>query len=188
MRLVSLLALAGCWGCWSGTPAPSQPVAPSALVMSQRGVGPIDAATVTTLLGLRKLLPRYRVVPLNDPQLEYDIFERNRRNEKLAFVVLTEGGSGVFNIHVTSAKVTVADRSWRVGKAFSDAKQLSHCECWGENPTCYKTGDHIAVNFDHACLDALDGDLAVLDGVVVQRLIWSPEPFGAPADEPEAAP
>ncbi|MEO8552114.1 MAG: hypothetical protein ABI678_19185 [Kofleriaceae bacterium] len=185
MRLVSLLALAGCWSGTPRPPGPSEPVASSALVMTQRGVGPIDAATVTTLLGLRKLLPRYRVIPLNDPQLEYDIFDRK---EKLAFIVLTEGGNGVFNIHVTSGKVTIADRAWRVGKAFTDAKQLGHCECWGDNPTCYKAGDHIAVNFDHACVDPLDGDLGALDGVVVQRLIWSPQPFGAPADEPEAAP
>jgi len=188
MRFVPILLA----GCWSGTPVapPSAPVAPapSPLVIRQNGVGPIDAATVTTLVGLRKLLPRFRVVPLNDPQLEYDIFERGPegRKEKLAFIVLTEGGKGVFNIHATSGKVSVADRPWRVGKVFTDAKELTHCECWGSNPTCYKAGDHIAVNFDRACLDS-DSEIEELDGLALQRMIWSPDPFGAPSTpEPEA--
>lgn len=187
MRFVSLLALAGCWSSAPVPPAPIQPGAPSPLVMSEHGVGPIVATTVTTLVGLRQLLPRFRVIPLNDPQLEYDIFERGPegRKEKLAFIVLTEGGKGVFNVHATSGKVTVADRAWRVGKAFTDAKQLTHCECWGSNPTCYKAGDHIAINFDRTCLES-DTEIEELDGLVPQRLIWSPDPFGAPTDpQPE---
>jgi hypothetical protein len=186
MRLVSLLAVAG---CWSGAPFTRvQPVAPAPLVMSPHGVGPIDARTVTTLAGLRELLPQYRVIPLNDPQLEYDIYERGPRKEKLAFIVLTEGGKGVFNLHATSGKVTLSDRAWRVGKPFTDAKQLTHCECWGSNPTCYKAGDHIAVNFDRACLES-DTELEELDGLSPQRVIWSPDPFGAPNDpKPELEP
>ncbi len=68
---------------------------------------------------------------------------------------------------------------------------LSRCECWGANPTCYKTGEHVAVNFDRACLNDDDDAqhpaanvraLRVLDGLVVQRVIWSVEPFGPAAD------
>lgn len=147
-------------------------------MIRQDGVGPIDATTETTLLRLRELLPRYRVEPLNDPQLEYDIFDKK---EKLAFIVLAEGGKKVFNIHATSAKITVADRTWRVGRVFGDAKELTHCECWGENPTCYKNGDHIAVNFDRACLEN-DTQIEELDGLAPQRVIWSPDAFGAPSD------
>lgn len=169
-------------GCWTGTPPAPPPVrarAASGLVMTQSGVGPIDATTPTTLLGLRALLPTYRVVPLNDPALEYDVFDRR---EKLLFIVLKDNGAHVFNIHATSNKVTISDRSWRVGVAFTDAKQLTHCECWGSNPTCYRAGDHIAVNFDRTCLES-DSELGELDGLAPQRVIWSPEPFGTPGED-----
>ena len=62
--------------------------------------------------------------------------------------------------------------------------KLVACECWGDQPVCYKTGEHIAVSFKRACPGISDGDQharAVLDGVTVQRMIWSPTPFGAAA-------
>ncbi|HET9989584.1 MAG TPA: hypothetical protein VFQ65_13725 [Kofleriaceae bacterium] len=172
-------------GCWSAAPAPhGPPKSPDGLVITQHGWGPINAATVATLTNLRALFPAYRIVPANDPQLEYDIYDGK---QKLGFVVLNDDAS-VFNVHATSNRVRVEDRAWRAGESFQDSKVLSRCECWGSNPTCYKIGEHVAINFDRPCLE--DGDdarvLRVLDGLVVQRVIWSVEPLGLtgiPADD-----
>jgi len=177
MRCAWIVFVAGCWSSPPSTPATTQP---AGLVITQHGWGPINAATVATLANLRALFPAYRVVPVNDPQLEYDIFDGK---QKLGFVVINEDAS-VFNVHATSNKIRVEDRTWRAGEPFQDSKALTHCECWGANPTCYKTGEHIAVNFDRSCLDG-DGDLRelrALDGLVIQRVIWSVEPFGPAAD------
>jgi len=178
MRCAWIVLVAGCWAAPPNAPSPAKP--PAGLVITQHGWGPITAATVATLVNLRALFPAYRVLPVNDPQLEYDIFDGK---QKLGFVVINEDAS-VFNVHATSNKIRVEDRTWRAGEPFQDSKALTHCECWGANPTCYKTGEHIAVNFDRSCLDG-DGDLRelrALDGLVIQRVIWSVEPFGPAAD------
>ena len=174
--------------CWSAAPPPLAPAKPQAgLVITQHGWGPISAATVATLTNLRALFPAYRVVPVNDPQLEYDIFDGKQR---LGFVVINDDAS-VFNVHATSNRVRVEDRGWRAGEPFQDSKALTRCECWGSNPTCYKTGEHIAVNFDRPCIETEDSDdsasanqrpLRVLDGLIIQRVIWSVEPFGPAVD------
>ena len=169
--------LAGCWG--SAPVAPASAKQPAGLVITQHGWGPINASTVATLTNLRALFPAYRVVPVNDPQLEYDIYDGK---QKLGFVIINDDAS-VFNVHATSDKVRVEDRAWRAGQSFQDSKALSRCECWGSNPTCYKTGEHVAVNFDRSCLEGDDPrELRALDGLVVQRVIWSVEPFGPAAD------
>ena len=93
-------------------------------------------------------------------------------------------------MHATSPKVETRGHDWRVGAAFEGAGWLTDCECWGENPTCYRRGDHIAINFKRSCdtVTALHGSaLRVLDGVEIQRVIWSPRPF-AGEDEAAAAP
>ena len=174
MRIAWLVLIAGCWGS-------SQPIThsdlstPSAIVITETGFGPIDGKTVATLVGLRTMLPQYRVVPLNDPALEYHIYDGK---EQLAFLVLNDDAT-VYNIHATSNKVSVSDRPWRVGEAFQGAKELTRCTCWGNNPTCFKKGEHIAVNFNRSCTETEDPrEIRVLDGVVVQRLIWSPTAFG----------
>jgi hypothetical protein len=179
MRFAWIVALAVS-GCWSSAPPPLAPTkSRPGLVITQHGWGPISAATVATLTNLRALLPAYRVVPVNDPQLEYDIFDGK---QKLGFVVINDDAS-VFNVHATSNRVRVEDRTWRAGESFQDSKALTHCECWGSNPTCYKAGEHVAVNFDRSCLDGDDPrEFRVLDGLVVQRVIWSVEPFGPAAD------
>lgn len=179
MRFAWIVVLA-ISACWSASPPPLAPSKPQAgLVITQHGWGPISAATVATLTNLRALFPEYRVVPVNDPQLEYDIYDGK---QKLGFVVINDDAS-VFNVHATSNRVRVEDRTWRAGEAFQDSKALTRCECWGSNPTCYKTGEHVAVNFDRSCLESDDPrQLRVLDGLVVQRVIWSVEPFGPAAD------
>ena len=181
MRFAWIVIATGLSGCWSAAPAPPAAPKPSdGLVITEHGWGPINASTVATLANLRALLPAYRVVPENDPQLEYEIYDGK---QKVGFVIINDDAS-VFNVHATSNRVRVEARAWRAGESFQDSKALSRCECWGANPTCYKTGEHVAVNFDRPCLE--DGDdargLRVLDGLVVQRVIWSVEPLGPAAD------
>jgi hypothetical protein len=180
MRFAWIVLLAGCW-------ASSQPTThndlstPGAIVITETGFGPIDGKTVTTLVGLRAMLPQFRVVPVNDPALEYHIYDGK---EPIAFIVLNDDAT-VYNIHATSSKVSVAGRPWRAGEAFQNSKDLTRCTCWGNNPTCYKKGEHVAVNFNRPCMETEDPrEIRVLDGVVVQRVIWSPTAFGVEQTTP----
>jgi hypothetical protein len=153
---------------------------PAGLTISRTHFGPLGRDTPALLVPLRRALLGYEVRPVHDNGLEYDIFQGG---ERIAYVVIDEDGESIFNVHAVSSKVRVADREWRVGAKFRSAGQLTDCECWGENPTCYKKGDHVAVNFDRACAELASGDPAALlrlDGERVARLIWSPSPFGAP--------
>ena len=78
----------------------------------------------------------------------------------------------------TSNKVTVAGRLWRAGAAFQNSKDLTRCTCWGTNPTCFKKGEHVAVNFIRSCMETTDPrEIRVVDGLVIQRVIWSPTAF-----------
>lgn len=187
MRIVHGLVLVVAAGCWRSTDAP--PAAPKApartglLTITETAIGPIDARTQATLVPLRRAFAGYDVRPVNeDDTLEYHVY---KGDELLLYVVPDDDGS-VFNVHATSPKIAVADRDWRVGTPFQGAATLTTCECWGDNPTCWKTGDHVAVNFARSCENLTSGDrrvLRVLDGVAVQRVIWSPKPFGAPGDD-----
>lgn len=176
------LALGGLGGCWTDAPAAkpagAQPAGPPAIAISEAAIGPIDGATPATLENMRELFPGYAVRPMNDPSLEYHVY---LGAEEVLYVV-TNDDLSVFNVHATSGRVAVAGRAWRVGKPFTDAQLITRCECWGNNPTCYRDGEHVAVNFDRSC-DGLS-DVAnrsaymVLDGLAPQRIIWSPNAFG----------
>jgi len=185
MRIwLGVLVVAGCWG----TTTPSRPNDTAVVAgkpasytgvftITSSGFGPIDAKQVATLQNLRQLFAGYDVRPVNDPNLEYHIYSGT---EQLAFIVLNDDMT-VFNIHATSGKIAVSDRPWRVGAPFQGSSELTQCECWGENPTCFKTGEHVAVNFKRACDGLTTGDhrsLKALDGQIVQRVIWSPSAFG----------
>jgi hypothetical protein len=176
MRGVYVLALAGCWGS-SKPPAKPEPAKPL-LAITQTGFGPVDAKTPATLTALRVAFSGFDVKPMNDADaLEYRVY---RGDEMIAYVVPDDDGS-IFNVHATSAKVTVEGRDWKVGAPFQGAAQLTQCECWGESPTCWKQGEHVAVNFARECGDLAGGEqrvLRVLDGVTVQRIVWSPRAFG----------
>ncbi|MGE5182229.1 MAG: hypothetical protein ACM31C_09210 [Acidobacteriota bacterium] len=182
MRIVHGLLLVVA-GCWRGPEAPATAAAteprPAGLfTITELGFGPIDARTRATLIPLRRAFAGFDVRPVNeDDTLEYHVYAGS---ELLAYVVPDDDGS-VFNVHATSPKIAVAGREWRVGAPFRGAAQLSRCECWGDNPTCWRTGEHVAVNFARSC-ENLTGDgrrvLRVLDGVAVQGVIWSPKAFG----------
>jgi hypothetical protein len=180
MRLAVVVLVAG---CYRGTSQPaltnqSTTIDSTLMTVTAHGVGPIDSETKATLMDLRTLLVGYEVKPENDGALQFDIY---RGGDKLAFVVPDENTGLVFNIHVISPRVRVVGHPWRVGHVFGDAAHLTNCECWGPNPTCYAAGEHIGVNFARDC-DGLTGEdrkaLRVLDGLTVQRVIWSPTPLG----------
>jgi hypothetical protein len=182
--------LIGILGCWEAPRAPGVVVQrdPS-IVITQTGFGPIDAKTAATLTNLRTLLPAYHVAPKHDPHmsanLQYDIFDGN---DQIGFV-MTNDDASVFNVHATSGKVRVENHTWRVGEAFQDAKLVTECLCWGSNPVCFKHGEHVAVNFNRTCIESDDPHaLRALDGLVIQRIIWSPTAFGVEDSEPSSSP
>lgn len=180
MRLAAVALVAA---CYRSTPEPaitnkSRTREPGLLAMTAHGVGPIDSESKATLMDLRALLSGFEVRPVNDGSLQFDIY---RDGVKLAYVVPDENTGLVFNVHVVSSRVDIAGHPWRVGYVFDDAAHLTNCECWGPNPTCYAEGEHIAVNFARDCDGVTNVDrkvLRVLDGLTVQRVIWSPTPLG----------
>lgn len=178
------IALALTAGCYTSTPAPtisnkSDAIDPSVLTMTAHGMGPIDSESKATLVALRAALIGFEVKPVNDGALQYDIY---KNGERLGYVVPDETTGLVFNIHVVSPRVRIVGHPWRVGRVFGDSRHLTHCECWGPHPTCYAAGERIAVNFARDCDEVVVSEdrksLRVLDGDKVQRVIWSPTPFG----------
>ncbi len=185
MRIAPVILIAG---CFTSSPAPvttlSNNATPAADAMSvtATAVGPLDADTEATLVHLRAVLAGYEVKPAHDGSLQYDVY---KGTEKLFYVVPDDDRGTIFNIHVVSGSVPVAGKSWRVGQPFAGADRLSTCECWGDNPTCFTVGEHVAVNFDRTCDDVTSDARArrTLDGMAIQRVIWNPLPFGDDPDE-----
>lgn len=189
----ALFAIALSCGCWSGGPATetlsNTPAAPdSRLLITPTGVGAIDARTRATLPMLQKRLAGFEVREVHGDTLEYDVFAKG---ERLFYVIPNDDGT-IFNVHAVSGKVAVSTHAWRVGEPFHGTNDLTACECWGANPTCYVAGEHVAVNFDVPCVDVVSDvhGRRTLEGTKVQRVIWSPHAFGLeedslPPDEPD---
>lgn len=190
MRLAWLVALAG---CYAAKPPPAisnraEPGRRGLLTITEDGFGPLNATSKATLTALRAAFIGYDVRAANDAGLSYSVY---LGEEKLAWVIPNEGDGSLFNVHATSPRVETAGHDWRVGQSFQGAATLTDCECWGDNPTCYRRGGHVAVNFKRACTGLVGADaraLRVLDGVEIQRVIWSPKPFAGSSGESYAAP
>jgi hypothetical protein len=156
--------------------------APQGLLMiTEGGFGPLNATSRATLTELRSAFTGFDVRPTNDSTLSYSVY---LGDEKLVWVIPNDDGT-LFNVHATSPRVETMGRDWRVGSGFQGSGSLTDCECWGENPTCYRRGGHIAVNFKRECEGVVGVErvkLRELDGVVIQRVIWSPKPFRADSE------
>jgi hypothetical protein len=178
MRALSVIVVAGCWTApMVQAPAPSRP-ADRELVITNESFGALDASSPGTLAFVRAQFPDLDVRPRREEaSLEYAAFAGSDE----LFHVVTNEDLSIFNIGATSPKIVSRVHAWRVGAAFHDARLITKCECWGDNPTCFHRGDHVAVNFDRPCdgvVGATDArDLAVLDGLVTRELIWSPGGF-----------
>ena len=150
---------------------------PSPYAITETSLGPITNKTRGTLEGLRATLAGFEVRPVYDAGLEYHVY---KDGEHLYYVIPAADGT-VFNVHVVSGKLGGAMHPWRAGEPFRGAALLTTCECWGDQPVCFHHGEHLAVAFKRGCDGIQGGDAhahAVLDGVTVQRMIWSPTPFG----------
>ena len=160
------------------------PAAPAGLTISATAIGPVDARTPATLAGLRTSLAGYDVRPVNQTSLEFDVW---KDGERLFYVVPDDHG-GVFNVHAVSTKVTVTGHDWKVGAPFPAEAGLVtaafDCDCWGEETVCFQKEDHVAAAFVRSGCDGFVGDdnarnRAVLVGLPIERMVWSPKPFGA---------
>lgn len=178
MRLVWLVVLVG---CHAAAPEPTiSNRAPRGTIgvftITEEGFGPLHARSQATLGALRAAFSGYDVRVADDTTRSFAVY---LADEKIAWVIPNDDGS-LFNVHATSPKIETRGHDWRVGEEFRGGGWLTDCECWGDNPTCYRRGDHIAVNFKRGC-EAVTGmhgsALRVLDGAVIQRVIWSPRPF-----------
>jgi hypothetical protein len=189
MRLTWLLVIAGCQSATQAQPTISNRVergVAATLTISEDGVGPLRAESRATLSALRRAFAGYDVRPMNDSTLSYSVY---LGDEKLVWVIPNDDGS-LFNVHATSPLVETTGHDWRVGHSFQGSSSLTDCECWGDNPTCYRRGGHVAVNFKRDCDGLVGSDaysLRTLEGVMIQRVIWSPRPFHGEAS-PEYSP
>jgi hypothetical protein len=184
VRLGWVLLIAGCASNAKAPPTISNRAEPGRgglLTISDNAFGPLTAGSQATLTALRAAFAGYDVRPTNDSTLSYSVY---LGEEKLVWVIPNDDGS-LFNVHATSPLVETAGHDWRVGSSFQGSGGLTDCECWGDNPTCYRRGAHVAVNFKRNCDGVVGGDrrsLRGLDGSVIQRVIWSPKPFYGDSD------
>lgn len=195
------VAVALTLGCGSGTTKPTTaqlsnsttsakgPTSSTALfTINVDSMGPLTGKTPANLTALRDLLGKdgYEVKPVNRSGIEYHVF---LKDELLFYVIPNDDGS-LFNVHVVSGKVDIAQHpQWKIAAPFVGDDVLTHCECWGAHPVCFKKGDHVAVAFKRAC-DGLDDERMrkVLVGVTLQRAVWSPTPFGFDNDSDDSDP
>ena len=145
-----------------------------ALTMSASAFGPLTADSPATLVALRELLVGYEVRPVQQDGLEYQV----RQGDQRMFTVVPTREGTIFNIHVASGKIAVAEHaSWKVGSRFADWERITDCACWGGKPVCFRDGEHVAVGFDRAC-NGLARSKRGLAGLPNARTIWSPRAFG----------
>jgi hypothetical protein len=184
MRLAWLFVIVGCAAKTPPTAISNRAVTlrGGLLTISEDRFGPLQPDTPATLSALRAAFAGYEVRPTNDTTLSYSVY---LGDEKLAWVIPDDNGT-LFNVHATSPRVETLGHDWRVGSSFQGSSALTDCECWGDNPTCYRRGGRIAVNFQRECAGLVGGDaraLRVLDGALIQRVIWSPKPFRGDDDD-----
>jgi hypothetical protein len=183
-------------GC-AGAPAPVRPVTapptpprvPPPLIVHASSIGPVTAETPANLAALREALPGYTVRPVNDGMFDELHFAVSRSGELLFYVIAAEDGA-IFNVHIMSPAVVIANKAWRPGGPFSFSDHLSYCDCWGGKPVCYRRGEHVAVAFDRACDSSALGTVAgrrVLQGEAIHRTVWNPKPFMEGPDPDDAA-
>jgi len=191
--LALMIVLAACKGGGASPPtttttptAGSDTAPPTGIVITDAGIGPIQADTPATLDGLRGKLVGFEVKAVRDERdnLQYDAY----KDGVLVLSVIEDGGR-VVTVLTTDPKVSVATHpTWHAGGLFSDAKLLSRCDCWGGKMVCWKDGEHVALAFERSCQKPVDDAraLVVLDGTSIQKLVWSPQALGALSTTPVA--
>jgi hypothetical protein len=193
--IVPCLLVVGC-GAPPAPVAQPEPVKPPPPMFSIKdtGVGPIGKDTPANLTALRKLVgPHgYAVRPINDGGVEYHVYDGA---ERLFYVIPNDNGT-LFNVHVVSSSVAVTQHpEWIVGKQFTNSAILTHCECWGTRPVCWKDSEHVAIGFDVA--EGAEEDCnglgsakarETLQRYPIQRAVWSPKPFGPVENDDDDVP
>ncbi len=186
-----LAAVAGCAGAGAGAPTPRTELlsnaAPSArgsgslFDLGAESLGPILPTTPATEEALQELLgARYTVTSVDRAGQELHVF----LGAELLFYVIPDDNETLFNIHVVSPKIALAEHpEWVIASPFRAPEPLTACECWGQHPVCFRTGDHVGVAFEIGCdgLDTPEDRRAHLVGVPIQRAVWNPHSFGAPS-------
>lgn len=189
-RSLALVAAGSIGACGRTASAPPPtlsnevPVAVGQMGMFELGVaafGPITPLTPASVADLQRAVgSRVRIESLDRRGNEFHAY---LGAEHLFYVIPNDDGS-IFNIHAVSPKVVILEhRDWIIGAPFYGANLLTTCECWGEHPMCFVRGDHVAVGFVVPCQN-LETPIQrrSLQGVPIQRAVWSPRPFGADAD------
>ena len=164
----------------------------STLVVTDRGIGvfTITDHTRATLTGLRALLAGFQVAPAVSPVTTGSVYNVTRGDDKVMSVVANDDGS-VSVIRITSSRIGDVPRArhpWRVGGTIA-AGTLERCMCaleldaTDDVATCFKIGEHVAVEVDRPCAGVLDSpdQVKTLTGTTIARLVWQPAPWTDPA-------
>ncbi len=187
------LALAGCAGVGAGSSPRTEtlsnavPIPRGSGALFDLGVdslGPIVPTTLATEEALHELLgSRFTVKPVDHSGVALHVF----LGDELLFYVIPNENHTLFNIHVVSPKIGIAEHpDWVIKSPFQGSEPLTACECWGQHPVCFRAGDHVALAFEIDCggLGSPQERRAHLIGVPIQRAVWNPAPFGAPSSSP----
>lgn len=147
--------------------------------LGRASFGPITPMTPATVEAVQRAVgSNVRVEAIDHRGTEIHAY---LGDEHLFYVIPNDDGS-LFNIHAVSPKITIAEHpDWTIGSPFTGADRLTRCECWGDHPMCFARGDHVAVGFVVSCngLETPRERRVALQGVPIQRAVWSPNPFGA---------
>jgi hypothetical protein len=147
------------------------------IVISDERCGPIDGTT--------SLTPEFLERAFGGDVTRDDGGYRVDRGERQLLVARPDERGKVCEVHVFSRTAEVRGKPWRVRKHFSGGEQLTDCECWRDQMTCWKRGEHVAVAFTVECgsFDGRDPDQRrALNGHNVYNIVWSPEPLGEHLD------
>lgn len=177
-----LLCASGVLGCTAPAPLPLEKPAsppPPFFTIQDAGLGPIDKDTRANLTALRELVgPHgFTVRPINDAGVEYHVYDGS---EHLFYVIPNDDGS-LFNVHVVAGSIPITQHpEWVIGMPLVRSDLLTACEPWGNHPVCWRDGEHVALGFrvETSGLDSADGRRENLEGVPIQRAVWSPRKFG----------
>jgi len=181
VKLAFALLLTGCWsGAPPAEPAPAKPPPERGrprIVVSEAGVGPIDAQFVVSPAAVRKAFPGYRLeLEQHD---EYTVLFNIHDPDEMVFYIVPYHDCRPFGIHIVSDQVDVVSHGWRVGRQLGSYLPIDTCECWGDDTrTCYRKGEHVAAVFEGECLDSNKDDFTTLAGATITRVVWQPEAWG----------
>ena len=164
--------------CSAPAAPPAQPVEPPLFTIHGDTFGPFTKASTATLAALRAALPGFEVAPSNNDGLEYVVTDGDTH----LFDIIPDHDAHphILDIFIVTPKIEIAGSPWRAGATLQDLGAITDCECWADQPVCFRAQEHVAIALSKVCRE---GSLATpagrqsLVGQTIRATIWSPRPL-----------